>query len=442
MKTICSLLVLAGLLLAACTAPPAPAPQAVAGTPAASVAAAPSVEAMPPRDDPTPVATEPPVPFLAESPPRPTPGFFPPPAAPLPAGVVSETLSSPVAAADGLRVLYLDGGLHVWNVDDASDVDLAWPAHAIDCPLLADDGHTLYFTDQGGVRALDLTAPLTPTLLIEHHVDANNPARNRQFCAVAQSADGENLVLQARDQQWYQLGVLAPGSGQLRVIESPLGPPGEPWSCPGGVAWGEGTTILVSGYSQGSCVQAPGLFRTEWGQPLAPTALLTGTLPALGDRLPARAGAYHLTPNADHSRIAFWFDEDYARADGLFTTQSLAVVDGAGDNLVRLTAGIAGRNGPPAWSADGQSLFIATSEQFDSLDPHRWQIRRIGLDGADEAAAELDARFVLLAGPERDGRLLLLILNDQLTYGLHVLDLASGELTAGPNNVTPVGWLP
>lgn len=431
------------ILLAACAAPPAPAPQAVDNTPAAVEAVvSPAGEAMPPREDPTPAATEPSVQFGGELPARPTPAIFAPPAAPLPIGVVSETLSSPLSAADGLRVLYLNGSLHVWDVAGQTDQDLGWPAHSIDCPALGNDGKTFYFTDQRGVGAIDLTSAVTPTLLVEHYVDDNNPGRNRQFCVVGQSTDGANVLLQARDRQWYQQGVLTPETGVLRVFESPLGPPGEPWSCPGSVAWGQGDTILMSGYSLGSCIQAPGLFKAEWGQPLVPSALLTGTMPALTDRLPQRAGAWHLTPNADHSRIAFWFDESFARDDGAFLNQALMVVDGTGETPVRLTDAIPGRNGPPVWSADGQSLYIATSEQYDVLDPHLWQIRRVGLDGTSEVAAEFDARFAILAGPERDGKLLLLLMNDQLTYGLHVLDLATGELQNGPAGVSVVGWLP
>ncbi len=432
------------ILLAACAAPPAPAPAppTVDATPAASEVVAPTSAAMPPMNDPTPTVTEEAVQFGGMLPARPTPEFIAPLADPLPAGVVSETLTSPVTAADGLRVLYLNGSLHVWDVAGQSDTDLGWPGHAIDCPVLAGDSKTFYFTDQRGVSEIDLTAAITPTLLVKHYIDDNNQARNRQFCVVGEAADGANLLMQARDRQWYQLGVLAPETGVLRVVESPLGPPGEPWNCPGGIAWGQDNTILLSGYSVGSCIQAPGLFKAEWGQPLVPSPVLTGTLPALADRLPQRAGAWHLTPNADHSKIAFWFDKDYARDDGAFLSQALTVIDGTGENPVQLTGPIPGRNGPPVWSADGQSLYIATSEQFDVLDPHLWQIRRVGLDGADEVAAEIDARFALLAGPERDGKLLLLLMNDQLTYGLHVLDLASGELQNGPANVAVVGWLP
>ena len=61
---------------------------------------------------------------------------------------------------------------------------------------------------------------------------------------------------------------------------------------------------------------------------------------------------------------------------------------------------------------------------------------------AEFVVAEFDARFALLAGPERDGKLLLLLLNDQLTYGVHVLDIASGEIQNGPAGVAVVGWLP
>lgn len=432
------------ILLAACAAPPGPAPvrQVADDTPAAGNAVAPTSEAMPPRDDPTPGATEEAVQLDGTLPARPTPVYIAPLAVPPPAGVVSETLSSPVAAADGLRVLYLNGSLHVWDVAAQTDVDLGWPTHAIDCPALAGDGKTFYFTDQRGVNEIDLTAVVTPTLLVEHYIDDNNPARNRQFCVVGESDDGASLLLQARDHQWYQLGVLAPETGLLRVVESPLGPPGEPWNCPGSIAWGQGNTILMSGYSVGSCIQAPGLFKAEWGQPLIPSPVLTGTLPALTDRLPQRAGAWHLTPNADHSRVAFWFDQDYAREDGAFLAQTLTVVDGTGGNPEQLTDAVPGRNGPPVWSADGQSLYIATSEQFDVLDPQQWQIRRIGLNGTDEVVAGFDARFALLAGPERDGKLLLLLMNDQLTYGLHVLDLASGEFLNGPASVAVVGWLP
>lgn len=430
------------LLLTACVAPPAPGPQTTAATPT-TVASVPSPDqAMPPREDPTLTATEAAQTLFGVSPARPTPVFLGDPALPLPAGIVSETLASPIAAADGLRVLYIDSGLHVWNVDGGSDDDLGWPAHAIDCALLGSDGRTLYFSDQRGLSAIDLTTTVSPTLLIEHFIDENSSARHRLFCAVSQSADGQELTVQARTGQWRQLGVLAPETGVLRVVESPIGPPGEPWSCPGSSAWGQGAVLLLSGYSQGDCIQTPGLFRAEWGKPLVPSPVLTGTLPALENRLPARAGAWHLTPNDDHSRIAFWFDKDYARPDGVFLSQALGVVDGAGDNLVWLIDGVSGRNGPPAWSADGQSVYIVTSEQFDVLDPRAWQIRRIGLDGREEVAAELDARFVVLAGPERDGKLLLLILNDEFTYGVHVLDLATGELVNGPADVTVVGWLP
>ena len=442
MKKTIAVAALALFLAAACAAPPAPALPAATGTPAAVDVATPTREAMPPLEDPTPAATEEAFQLGGTLPPRPTPAYIAPLAAPLPAGVVSETLTSPLAVADGLRVLYVNGSLHVWDVTAQTDTDLGWPAHAIDCPTLGSDGETFYFTDQRGVSAIDLTAVVTPTLVVEHYIDDNNAARNRQFCVVGQSADGANLLVQARDRQWYQLGVLSPESGALRVVESPLGPPGEPWNCPGSIAWGQEDTILLSGYSTGGCVQASGLFKTGWGEPLVPSPVLTGTLPALGDRLPQRAGAWHLTPSPDHSYIAFWFDHDYARDDGAFLKQALTVVDGAGDNVVQLTDPIPGRNGPPAWSADGQSLYIATSEQFDVLDPRPWQIRRIGLDGTDEVVAEFDTRFALLAGPERDGKLLLLLLNDQLTYGLHVLDLASGELLNGPSNAAVVGWLP
>ena len=442
MKKTFILITIGLILLAACAAPPAPAPQVVADTPVASEVVAPTSEAMPPKDDPTPAVTEEAVQLGGTLPARPTPEFIAPLAAPLPVGVVSETLSSPVAAADGLRVLYLNGSLHVWDVAAQTDVDLGWPTHAIDCPVLAGDGKTFYFTDQRGVNEIDLTAVVTPTLLVKHYIDDNNPARNRQFCVVGELVDGVNLLMQARDRQWYQLGVLSPETGVLRVVESPLGPPGEPWNCPGGIAWGLDNTILLSGYAVGSCIQAPGLFKVDWGQPLVPSPVLTGTLPALVDRLPQRAGASHLTPNVDHSKVAFWFDQDYAREDGAFLTQALTMIDGTGENPVQLTGPIPGRNGPSAWSADGQSLYFATSEQFDVLDPQQWQIRRIGLNGADEVVAEFDARFALLAGPERDGKLLLLLMNDQLTYGLHVLDLASGEILNGPANVAVVGWLP
>lgn len=432
------------MLLAACAAPPSPAPTlpAAVDTPTVTAEVAPTSEAMPPRDDPTPAAADETVPLGGELLARPTPSYIAPLALPLPAGVVSETLSNPVTVADGLRVLYLNGSLHVWDVSAQTDVDLGWPIHAIDCPALAGDGKTFYFSDQRGVNEIDLTSVVTPTLLVKHYVDDNNPARDRQFCVIGESGDGANLLMQARDRQWYQLGVLTPETGVLRVVESPLGPPGEPWGCPGAIAWGEDNTILVSGYSVGSCIQAPGLYKVDWGQPLVPSPVLTGTLPALADRLPQRAGAWHLTPNADHSMIAFWFDQDYARDDGAFLAQTLTVVDGNGENPVQLTDAIPGRNGPPVWSADGKSLYIATAEQFDVLDPHPWQIRRIGLDGTDEVVAELDARFALLAGPERDGKLLVLLMNDELTYGLHVLDLASGELLNGPANVAVVGWLP
>lgn len=432
-----TLTVLAGiLLLSACVAPPPPAPQTTTATPAAVATSELPAPSMPPRDDPTPETTEPAELPLDQPPAQPLTQSTPTAALPLPPGVVSETLASPIPPADGLRVLYLDGGLRIWNVEAGTNDDLGWPAHAIACPVLGEDGHTFYFSDQRGASSIDLTAPVSPTLLVENIADETNMMRSRSFCVTAPSGDGKALLMMARDLHWYQLGVLAPETGVLRVVESPIGPPGEPWNCPGSSAWGQGNTILLSGYSQGSCVQSPGLFRASWGEPLVPSPVLTGTLPALEGRLPTRAGAWFLRPNADHSRIAFWFDKDYARPDGTFMSQALGVVDGAGENLVWLTDGIAGRNGPPAWSADGQSVYIATAEQFDVLDPHPWQIRRIGLDGQEEVVAELNERFVVLVAPEREGKLLLQLMNDSLGYDTYVLDLATGELIAGP-----AGWL-
>lgn len=98
--------------------------------------------------------------------------------------------------------------------------------------------------------------------------------------------------------------------------------------------------------------------------------------------------------------------------------------------------------GQPVWSSDGRLLYYASAPRVDVIEPQAWQIQRVDLaSGADEVAHELVARHVLLYGPEQDGQMGLLALNDDMVYPLHLLNLAGGELTFDPAWVTPLGWL-
>lgn len=373
---------------------------------------------------------------------RATPTYFGAPPEPLPAGKVEDAPPAVPVSEPGERLLYLDQTLHIWRPDEGRDENLGWPSVAVECAWLAPDGHTFYFSDDEGVKRTDLAQPESPQLLLPHYTTDKNPARNRRFCVAGQSDSGQLLLVQARDQRWYQWGVLDPASGAVRAVESPFGPPNEPWYCPGGAVWGQGATLFVSGYSVGACNQAPGLYTTQYGQPLAPTAVLTGTLPALGARPVQRAGAWQLTRSPDGQHVAFWFDQDWASQDGQFLTQALYVVDADGANPRKLSAPVAGRNGPPAWSADSRSLYYAAPQAFDVLDPQPWQIHRIDLaNGQDQVVAELPARFIILAETERGGKLLLLTLTDAFDYQMHLLDLTTGEMENGPARVAPIGWL-
>jgi hypothetical protein len=206
--------------------------------------------------------------------------------------------------------------------------------------------------------------------------------------------------------------------------------------------WGADKTLLVTGYSTGPCVQFPGLYKTEWGRPLVPTEILTGTLPALAGGLPAKAGASQLTRSPDGSLVAFWFDEGWGVPEARVVEQGLYVVDANGAHPRRLAGPVPGQNSPAVWSADSQHLYFVTSEPFDTIDPHPWQVHRLDIaTGQSEVVAELVARHLGLVWPERAGKLPLLILNDDLVYGYHLLDLATGDLQHGPAQVSIVGWL-
>lgn len=376
------------------------------------------------------------------SPARPTPSYFKPPQDLLPTGNV--TAVSPAVSVEGGHnsLLYLDQTLHLWHVDEQRVEDLAWPNAAIECPWLAPDKRTLYFADEIGVKSIDLTQPVTPTLVLRHYTEDDNPARHRRFCITGRSDSGQLLLLQARDKTWYQWGVTPLDGTIVRAVESPVGPAGEAWYCPGAALWGEGDTLLLSGYSSGPCVQFPGLYRTEWGAPLVPGAILTGTLPAVAGGLPQQAGASLLTRNPDGSQVAFWFDEGWAVPEARVVEQGLYVVDADGTHPRRLLGPLPGQNGPLAWSADGKALLYVTAEFYDSIDPQPWQVHRIDVaSGQDAVVAEIVARRLNVVGPERDGKLSLQILNDDLVFAYHVLDLATGALQNGPAQVRVLDWL-
>lgn len=402
---------------------------------------------MPPAIEPTPVIPTP-APnqklIFTSSPPRPTPTYFAPPATALPTGTITTALPTVPTVGPGLSVLYLNGTLHVWRVNAARDDDLGWPDAAIECAWLAPDGHTLYFSDAEGAKRIDLTTPEPPQLLVPHFVSDPNPARHRRFCITDQSDDGSRLLLQARDQRWYQWGVLQEGTQVLRVVESPFGPPGEPWHCPGAALWGQGNVLFVTGYSKGRCNQFPGFHITHWGGPLVPTAVVTSTLPPLGEHLHQLGGAWTPVRSPDGRLVAFWLDEDWAREDGAFFQRVLYVINADGSSPRPLTPALpnGGGGGPPAWSADSQVIYYVTSQPFDSLDPHEWQIHRLSVvDGQDEIVQTLVTRHIVIRSPEYRHQLLLQILNDDFDYQLHVLDLNSGELLNGPALVTVLGWL-
>lgn len=437
------------LALTACTQV-APAPAASPAAAATTAVEASSTPGITPAPDVTPAPPDeklkiPPVePTPLEEPQaRPTPSYFEPPRSQLPAGEVIAPWPGISPDDIGRGLLYLDQTLHVWHVDEQAVDDLGWPDVAIECPWLAPDGRTLYFADEVGVKSIDLTQPMTPTLVLNHYTVDDNPARHRRFCILGQSDSGQLLLLQARDARWYQWGVTPLDGSVVRVVESPVGPPGEAWTCPGAAVWGADGTLLLSGYSTGPCVQFPALYKTEWGRPLAPTEILTGTLPAVGDGLPAKAGATQLTRSPDGSRVAFWFDEGWAIPEARAVEQALYSVDSDGANTERLLGPLPGQNGPLAWSADSQALYYLSSEPFDTLEPHPWQVHRLDItSGASKVVAEIVARQALLFGPELDGRLSLFTLNDEFVYAFHVLDLATGDLQNGPAQVTAIDWLP
>lgn len=375
---------------------------------------------------------------------EPTPDFFGPPAVPLPAGVITTAPPALPPTAAGQRVLYVNGALHVWHVDEQRDQDLGWPNRILDCPWLAPDGRVLYFSDDEGAKRVDLVNPQPPELLLAHVTASPNPARRLRFCVQGQSDDGQRLLVQARDRQWYQWGVLETATSTLRVVESPFGPPGEPWYCPGAALWGQDDVLFVTGYSAGRCNQFPGLHLTRWGAPLAPSPVLTATLPPVGERQGQEAGAWFLARSPDGSQVAFWFDEGWAREDGAFLERALYTVQANGADPLRVGQAAPNGSGLPAWSEDSQSLYYVTSQPFDVLDPHPWQIHRLQVDdGADEVVAGLTARYVALAGPERAGRLLVTTLLDDLArYAVHVLDVPSRQVLDGPAQVQVLGWLP
>ena len=375
------------------------------------------------------------------SPERPTPSYFQPPQDPLPPGVV--TAESPaISGSTPNSLLYLDRTLHLWHADQQTVEDLGWPDAAIDCPWLAPDHRTLYFADEAGVKSIDLTQAVTPTLVLKHYTADENPARHRRFCILGQSDSGQLLLVQARDDTWYQWGVTPLDGSVIRAVESPVGPSGEAWTCPGGALWGAGTTLLVSAYSTGPCVQFPGLYTTEWGRPLVPTPILTGTLPALGGGLPLQAGASLLTRSPDGRRVAFWFDEGWAVPEARLADQALYVVGADGSQPQRLLGPLPGQNGPPVWTADSQAVYYVTAESFDSIAPQPWQIHRVVVDtGQDTVVAEIVARRLFFVGPERDGKLSLQIVNDDLNLAFHILDLATGGLENGPAQINVIGWL-
>ncbi|MFN2168591.1 MAG: hypothetical protein ACK2U9_20340, partial [Anaerolineae bacterium] len=323
-------------LLAGCASPTAPALPAApaasssAGSPPGPDAATPGPDSLPapgdgalvPPREPSPPPTEPLVRILeGESPARPTPSYFEPPAEELTLGIVTDAPPAVPAAAGQDRLLYADQTLHVWHVDDARDENLNWPPVAIDCPWLAPDGHTLFFSDQEGAKRVDLRAPEPPQLLVEHFTSDPNEARHRHFCVRGVSDDGQKLLLQASDNHWYQWGVLDQDTDALQVVESPFGPPGEPWYCPGAALWGQDGTLFVSGYSAGRCNQFPGLHVTHWGEPLVPTPVVTSTLPSLAGHPKQMGGAWSLSRSPDGSQVAFWLDEDWAREDGTFLSR-------------------------------------------------------------------------------------------------------------------------
>ena len=198
----------------------------------------------------------------------------------------------------GHNLLYLDQTLHIWHVDEQRLDDLGWPNVAIDCPWLAPDGHTLYFADEVGAKSIDLTQPVTPTLVLKHYAEDDNPARHRRFCILGQSDSGQLLLLQAREAKWYQWGVTPLDGSIIRAVELPVGPPGEAWTCPGAAVWGKDSTLLLSGYSNGPCVQFPALYKTEWGRPLVPMENSDGDVAGRGEQ-PTRQGrriAAHAKP--------------------------------------------------------------------------------------------------------------------------------------------------
>ncbi|MEA3335892.1 MAG: hypothetical protein U9R25_08260 [Chloroflexota bacterium] len=420
-------------LAGACYAPTVPAP-AVDATGIAGKTDKP----MPPAEE-TPIVSQP-VKMKKPNPELALPQSLPTDAlpGPLPEGVESQA----PPALSGADLLFFNGRLGTWSPGEEQVHPVEWPSVAILCPWLAPDGHTLYFSDGEGAKVVDLSNPQPPQLIIAHQTEDENPARHRRFCVVDRTPDGERLLFQGLDRWWYLLGIMDQERGVGALVESPFGPPGEPWHCPGDGVWGDNSTVVLSGYSTGRCRQNPGLFTVQWGEALVPTVVLSGTLPALGDEPVKKAGAWQLVRSPDDGKVAFWFDEDWARQDGAFLTQSLNVIDSDGNNVQQLVESVPGRNGPVAWAEDSQSLYYLSSEPFDTLDPHRWQLHRWDLGKKEDAIVwEFEARHAILSGPVQGNQLLVSTLADDIGSNVYAFDLTNGDIWAGPANAMILSWL-
>jgi dipeptidyl aminopeptidase/acylaminoacyl peptidase len=149
-----------------------------------------------------------------------------------------------------------------------------------------------------------------------------------------------------------------------------------------------------------------------------------------------------LVRSPDGSQVAFWFDEGWAVPESRVVEQALYAVDADGSRPRRLVGPLPGQNGSLAWSADGRAIYYVSTDRYDGIEPQPWRIHRVDVaTGQEEVASEIVARRLNLLSQERDGKLLLEILNDDLVFAVHILDLATGEMENGPAAVNVLGWL-
>jgi hypothetical protein len=292
------------------------------------------------------------------------------------------------------------------------------------------DGQTIAFSDDKGLRALDISSGATTSMLAQ-------PADSGYYVPQSWSSQGDLLVtlIPGSDAAAYTHGTINIDDRSLKDLPLPEGVTG--YGCDTGMAWSpDGTQVTITGLGYGApCNLNPGVtvidLASGEAQKIVARSVLSGD--SSGEELPAGARNPRWSPTGDW--IAFSLDED--ATSQLEFPSRLYVVHPDGRGLAPITANTRGQADYPVWAPNGFLYYGLSGTNTDANGIYRYDV------STGEAVLLIPGEDLQPISISPDGQFLAYSQQN----GIHVYVFLTGQdltQTIEPRDGVPanfVGWL-